>query len=132
MPELTKAQVTDLAARIEDALNDVLKEDGLTATINGGRFDPTVGTFEPKLTISARGAERREFELSIDLFDGFTADDWQAEFTTREGTYRLDRCYPQRPKWAFGATKVDDGQRYKFTEDQVLRALGRPVIRPLG
>lgn len=112
---MSKAAAKDLGAAIEDALADLAEEHGLKIEMKGGRYDPQVGTYEPKITLSIDGAEEREFGLVSSAF-GLKPGDYGARFDYNGSTFRLTGLSTRRPKYPVIATKLADQKRYKLPE----------------
>jgi hypothetical protein len=127
--EMTKQFVQQLAREAEEALKAVAEKHGLTVRYAGGKYDPTAGTFTPKVEFANADSGQKKFEQFARGF-GFTPEDYDAEFTTTNGTYRLVGLNPRAPKYPVLARNVRDGKTYKMPERIVLAAMGRPVNEP--
>lgn len=122
---------TTISRAAEEALKAVAEQYGLTLTIKGGKFDPSVGTFSPKVEFSVGDAGRKAWEASVGLLysnypaQWLTAEDFGATFTSQGKTYELVGINLRAPKFPINAKCLTDGKTYKLTEAGVKRGLGR-------
>ena len=121
------------------ALQEVAKKFGLTIKMQGGKYDPTVGTFAPKVEFAIEGANEKEFVQSLKYLRtnrGFGANEKQwlfpedlgVEFKRGSDTLKLVAIHTNRPKYPFECEIVSvgsKGKRILLTEEGVMQALGR-------
>jgi len=125
---------TDIIKASEVALQEVAKQFGLTLTIKGGKFDPVTGTFAPKVEFAVEGADRNEWDASVNLLysnhptQWLTKDDFGATFTSGGKTYELVGINLRAPKFPINAKCLTDGKTYKLTEAGVKRSMGRGEV----
>jgi len=113
------AKVIDAALR--EAAEMVAEDLGLNVKVGGGRFDPAVGEFKPKVVFSLSGAEERAFAQVAPLFD-LTAEDYGRTVTYGGKEFRLVGLSTRRPKYpVVGEAR---GKRFKLP-DSVLAPLAR-------
>ena len=72
---LDRAAAKQIGAALEEALQMVAEDLGLNVQIKGGRFDPEVGEFKPKVVFALDGAEEREFAVLAGSF-GLKPEDY--------------------------------------------------------
>jgi len=121
-----------IANEVEKALKEVAERLGLNVTLSGGKFDPSVGTYMPKVEFAVQGAARVDFEQSIKFLysnrgDGawLFAADYEAPITLKGEQFLLTGINLRKPKFAIEVTKVTTGEKYGITEEALKRALGR-------
>lgn len=112
---IDKSAARQISEVTEAVLKRAAEELGLEVKVSGGKYDPTVGTFAPKVEFSLSGAKEREFELMARSF-GLKPEDYGATLTTRTGTYMLEGLNPRRRKYPVEAKDVVTGQMYKLPE----------------
>lgn len=66
--------------------------------------------------------ERLLFEAVAEAF-GLSRSDFGREFTTDRHRFRITGLDPRRPKYPISAERLPDRQPFKFSAEQVLRAL---------
>ena len=134
MTQITKIDrkaAQDISKATELALKAVAEQFGINVAIKGGKFDPTTGTFSPKIEFSVEGASRLEWENTVHLLRSNWTDQWlKAEdfgaiITSQGKKYELVGINLRAPKFPINAKCLTDGKTYKLTEAGVKRALGR-------
>lgn len=121
METIGKREAKVISEAIAQALESVEQELGVKIEVGGGTFDPTVGTFKPKITVSVDGAAKNAFAQDAAYFK-LTADDYEREFTSHGKTYKLVGVKPRSPKYPL-IGEAADGRQYKFT-DAILPQFG--------
>lgn len=122
---IDRAAARKISAATQKALDEVAEELGLTVTVKGGKFDPSVGTYVPKVEFALEGAAEREFARLSLAFDYVGAADYGAilEIGGKQieliGIRRRARTYP------FIGREVGGTKQYKLPEHSVRSALGR-------
>jgi hypothetical protein len=94
MNKIDKAAAKILSQEAITALQEVADRHGLKVEARGGKYDPTTGTYSPKITFSLPDAERKEFALYAPMFD-MTEDDFGKSFTIRNKTYTICGIAPR-------------------------------------
>lgn len=121
MGEVTKmdrAAVKQINAALERAAEEVADQFGLNVKVGGGRFDPTVGTFQPKVEFSVEGSAEREFAELAPMF-GLGPDDHGRLIAWGDRNFRLVGFKPRSPKYPIIAEDEVSGKRYKLPESAV-------------
>lgn len=113
---LDKPTVRKLSADLEAELKEFAEARGLSIEVKGGRFDPTVGTYAPKVEFSLEGAAEREFKLYASHFPfNLPEGSFGAKFDSPSGgTFELVGLNPRRRKYPVTGKRLDDGKLYKF------------------
>jgi hypothetical protein len=119
----------DIAERVQEALEPLGKELGLSFDYKGGRFSSTSLTMKIEAaTLSNDGTvnskESETFKLMAKHY-GFKAEDLGETFEVRGTVYRITGLNTRAHKMPIQADRVHDGAGYKFPVDTVLRAMGR-------
>lgn len=128
---IDKAACIVIAREAEVALQEVAKKFGLTIKMSGGKYDPSVGTYAPKVEFAVEGADMANFAQSVHLLRSnrvrtwLTADDYGVEFTVKGETYKLVGIHLNRPKFPLECKIVGTEKSLLLTEEGVMRALGR-------
>ena len=125
---IDKATARALGEATKDALEAVAASFDMTVKVNGGRYDPTTGTFTPRVTFSQADTARIAFEQLAVLF-GFEKDDYGKEVRLGTGTFRIVGLNTRRQKYPVDLENIKTGSLHKGNDEQVLRALGRKVNR---
>src|SRR5262245_15280564 len=93
---MDRAAINKIVPVLTLAVQSVADDLGLEVKIEGGRFDPELGTFNPKVTFSVGDRERREFAAYAPMFNLDPEADYQAEFKDGRGqTYILVALKPR-------------------------------------
>jgi hypothetical protein len=123
LTQIDKAAAKAIAAACQKALESVAAEFGLTVEQKGGKYDPTGGTYEPKMVFTlptvATAAVRKD--LALYGIDG----EYGTEFTSGGKTYRITGVNFRAQRMPIKADSVTDGRGYKFEAYTVQRALGQ-------
>ena len=122
MEQITKASAKQLAKECEDALKAVAERHGLTVAYKGGRF--TSSTFTPKLEFATPGNDREAFEREASWV-GLEATDFNKVFVYLGESYKIMGINMRARRYPINVKRLSDGQSMKFTEQAVLRGLGR-------
>lgn len=101
------------AARV--ALEQVANDLGLTVKLGGGKYDPTTGTFSPKIEFALPDSDRRGFDANC-MLAGLTPEDFGRTFTNAGKTYRISGINPRAPKYVIQAVDVRTGKTFGFPE----------------
>ena len=129
--KIDKAACGVISKEAEIALQEVAQRFGLAVTIKGGKYDPSVGTYAPKIEFSVEGAQENDFAQSVKLLRSnwrktwLTADDYNLEFELKGDTYKLIGIHLNRPKYPLECQNVNTGKSVLVTEDTLMRVLGR-------
>lgn len=115
-----KADIARLGAAVKAALDAVATEHGITVTVNGGTYDPRVGTFKPRIEFAANDSAEKEWAAYAAMY-GLTAEDFGRTFTSRGRTFTLSGINTRARTAPILATC--DGKTYKFSEDTVAALL---------
>ena len=118
MTAIDKATVRQIAEEAREALQAVAEAHGMTVKVGGGSYDPTIGTFKPKVEFSLGDAERLEFERNAPFY-GFQAEDYGRQFMNPNGTFKIVGFNNRAPKRPILAEHVTTGRRYRFPESAV-------------
>lgn len=128
MTTIGKAEARTLGEATRAALEAVAEEYGLTLKVAGGSYDPHAGTFSPKVTFSAEGAEQAKFAAQcfavgvwIEAEQGvvhLVPSDYRAEFQWAGKRFTLTGVNLRAPKYPLVA-EGEDGKAYKLPEDAV-------------
>lgn len=121
----TKADAKIITEACREALEKVAADLGLTVKIGGGRYDPTVGTFVPKISFSTADSAERLFARLAPSW-GLEPDDIGKRFTSGRRTFTISGIRERARKQPILATD-EGGQTYQFETAAVLRGLGRDV-----
>lgn len=125
--EMNKASVRRLDAELREVILKFAEDRGLKATVGGGKFDPTVGEFKPKVVLKLEGADRRAFEREAGWY-GLEPEDFGKKFDSRGRTFRVTGINSRAQRFPIVGVEVRTGKSFKFSEDAVRSALGRDVI----
>jgi len=121
---IDKTTAKMLGEQAANALQELAERHGLTIEFGGGRYDPTAGTYSPKITFKVADSAEQEFRHYAEMF-GLEADDWQKEFKVGVKTFQISGLATRSRTRPILATSA--GKTYKFTTGAVKRALGRKV-----
>jgi hypothetical protein len=115
MSGIDRNTAEQIGAACKEALAEVAEKFGLTVTLRGGSFDPSVGTFSPKIVFAEYAAM---FLLEPEDFGReFT------EFPTGGRTFKICGIKPRATKRPILATEVVSGKRYAFPSEFVAKQL---------
>lgn len=109
-----KALVQRIAAEVQTALDEVAARHGLTVKVGGGRYDPEVGTFSPKITFTAADAEAKAFAILAPEF-GLKAEDYGRKITVKGRTFKVVGLNPRASRFPLMG-EAEDGRQFKLTE----------------
>lgn len=122
---IDRAAAKKISVATQKALEDVAEELGLTVTVNGGRFDPNVGTYVPKVEFALDGAEEKEFARNSLSFRWLSAADYGAVIEVGGEQLELTAIRTRAPRFPFIGKVVGGTKQYKLPEHAVRAALGR-------
>lgn len=122
--EMDKATVKALAAEMEAALKAVAEKNGVTIKFGGGKYDPTAGTFNPKVTVELPDAKKREFEAYCGIY-GLEPEDFGKSFTVGGKTFTVSGLASGRSSKYPILAMNSNGKEFKFTVEQARKVLGR-------
>jgi hypothetical protein len=112
-------------------MQEVAKHFDVEVKEKGYTYDASGRFFEPKFSVAVKSpdgtAESQqvvEFKRSARMY-GLEPEDFGREFTTRSGTYKILGLKRANRKYPILGECVKTGSGYKFTADQVCRALGK-------
>jgi len=130
METIDRNSVKEINKAVEVALQEVAQRFGLNVKVDGGKFDPTVGVFFPKVEFSVEGSAKKDWEQSVHLLYSnrpvwLTGDDFGAQITYNGRKFELVGINLRAPKFPINAKCLADGKVYKLTEEGVKRAMGR-------
>jgi len=123
-----------IAKEVEKALKEVAERLGLNVSLNGGKFDPQVGTYMPKITFSTQDSARKDFASSVNLLRSnraymgeqwLFAEDYEALVTVKGDEFRVTGINLRKPKFAIEITKTSTGEKYGITEESLKKLLKR-------
>jgi hypothetical protein len=123
-----KANLRRLSDAMREALAPVAERFGVEVFIGGGSYSPSEGTFKPKVEVRTADSEELTFRNGAPLLwpRGLEADDYGRTFSQGGRTFKLASVNLRARKRPVLADS-DDGKRYAFSTDSVLKALGREV-----
>src|SRR4051794_28034538 len=119
---LDKAACKRVVEEARPALEEVAARLGLTVKFGGGKFDPEVGTFSPKIEFAIDGVEERKFRADAWTV-GLEPDDWHREFTTNGKRFRLVGVNPRAPKFALLVEEVATRKKFKLGVTAVAKVI---------
>jgi hypothetical protein len=85
-------------------------------------FDAAFRVSIPLPDGTALDPEKLLFGALAEAF-GLSPDDYGRQFSTGRERFRITGIDPRRPKYPVSAERIPDGQRFKFTTDQVILLL---------
>jgi hypothetical protein len=121
--QMDKAACRAIAAEAKIALEAVAEKMGLSVKVGGGSFDPTTGTFKPKVEFAMDGADRRAFERDAVLV-GLESSDFGRQITVRGKRFTINGINLRASRFPV-VGKGADGKTYRFPEATVLGAFKR-------
>jgi hypothetical protein len=125
MSGIDRNTAEQIGAACKEALAEVAEKFGLTVTLRGGSFDPSVGTFSPKIVFAVADAAKNEFAEYAAMFL-LEPEDFGREFTefpTGGRTFKICGIKPRATKRPILATEVVSGKRYAFPSEFVAKQL---------
>jgi hypothetical protein len=111
-----------LSKATSDALQAVAEQFGVTVQVGGGSFDPTAGTFKPKVIFAESGGAQREWARWAELF-GLLVEDFGAEFTAQGRRFRITGVNTRAKRMPINCEEISTGRTFKFEAESVKRAL---------
>lgn len=117
MEKIDRAAAKKISEALESAAQAVADDLGLSVKVGGGRFDPEVGTFSPKVEFSLADAERREFELNAPLL-GLKQSAYGTMIPHRGGEVKLVGINLRAQRFPI-LVEDGEGKRWKLTEQAV-------------
>lgn len=119
---MDKMKAKMMAADIAAALEAVAKKHGMTVELKGGSYDPTLGTYRPKVEFKSNDSDRVEFERYAQMF-GMKKEAFGHVFTdVRGNSYKVVGIRPSASKRPVLATSMTDGKTYCFPGYVVVRS----------
>ena len=116
---IDKAACKAIDAEARAALEQVAEKLGLTVKLGGGSYDPTTGTYTPRVTFSVDGAEARAW-AQVAALVGLAPDDYGREIAYGGiGRVRLVGINLRARRFPILVERVDDGKVYKVPEASV-------------
>ena len=96
-------------------------------------FDVTFRVSIPLPDGTVLDPERLRFEALAEAF-GLSPADYGRQFSTGREQFRITGIDPRRPKYQVSAERIPDGQRFKFTTEQVALLLQKGIrdVTPKG
>ncbi len=96
-------------------------------------FDAAFRVSIPLPDGTALDPERLRFDALAEAFE-LTSTDCGRQFSTGRELFRITGIAPRRTKYPVSAERIPDGQRFKFTSDQVALLLqkGMRDVTPKG
>lgn len=123
METIGKAEAKQIGEATTAALQEVAERFGLTVQFKGGRYDPTVGTYKPKIEFHAAGSARKSFEEKAWQV-GLKPDDFEKTFASRGEFFQIVGINTRAHRFPIIASKVGQpDRRFKFPEETVRTAL---------
>ena len=118
---MTRENVGRIRSDLDEALTKVAEKYGLTLKIEGGRFDPSGGTFSPKITFVCATADGipADFAQFAPRY-GLEPSDYGKTFTTGGETYALCGIKPRNRKYPIVARCIKGRGKFKFTASVVV------------
>lgn len=115
-----RINVNSVADDAGEALKAVAEHYGLILKPGRGTYDPSAGTFTTKWIFVCEGEDGvpADFARNAPRY-GLTVEDYNREFSTHTGTYRVTGINPRRRKYPISAKCVKTGKGYKFTQQAV-------------
>lgn len=123
MEKMDKAAAVKLGAATTAKLQELAKELGLELTVNGGKYDPTRGTYAPRVEFSIPGVGNAAIEKDLKLF-GITGDQ-HTTFVSGNRTFQITGVNFRAKAYPINAKDLMDGKTYKFAARLVLASLGQ-------
>lgn len=123
LTQIDKAAAKAIAEACQKALDGVARDFGLDLTMKGGAYDPTGGTYQPKMVFTLPAVANAAVASDLELF-GITGE-FGTEFVSGGKTYRITGVNFRARSMPIKATCVADGKSYKFEAYAVQRALGQ-------
>lgn len=114
---MDRMKASAIAADAAIALQQVADKHGVQVTVGGGRYDPNVGTFKPKVEFSEPDAQRREFERNAPRFN-LTGADYKRAIYFRGEKYALVGLNTRAPSYPLIVER--GGKRFKMPETALL------------
>ena len=121
MDKVTAKQLGDAS---RDALERIAEQFGMQVKVAGGRYDPTLGTFTPKVVFSETDSDERKFAEYATMV-GVAPDDFGKEFRHAGERFKVTGVNPRAQRLPILASRLRDGRTFKFTSRAVLAALAR-------
>lgn len=119
---LDKTTASQIGADVEAALQAVAEKHGLTLSYRGGTYDPTAGTYKPRIQFTTSDGAENEFRQYATLY-GLEADDFGREFKAGSRRFRISGLAPRSRTRPILAEEIGTGKTYKFTADGAAQAL---------
>jgi hypothetical protein len=119
---MDKATVRQIAEAAEEALQAVAERFGLSVERKGGKYDPSVGTFDARFLFSAGDAAAKEWTRWASLLDSrLTPEDFGRSFKSGGRTFVVSGANPRATKRPVLAD--EGGRTYAFPAAAVASAL---------
>lgn len=110
-----------ISAACEEALQEVAERFGLTVSLRGGSFDPSAGTYKPKVEFAMADSAEKSFARDCryiyadgDFDKPLVPSDFGAEFVSQGRTFKVVGVNLRAPKFPILAEDVANGQTYTF------------------
>jgi len=124
---MDKASVKALSGAVAQALSAVAEEYGIQFKSKGGKYDPTTGTFSPKVEFSLEDSGARAFAQDVRAFSWLSVSDYGRKFTSGGREFTLVGLNLRAPKFPIKALDSGDGKTYRMTEASLRSALNVEV-----
>lgn len=120
-----RTTVRSVGERIQDALDNLASELGITVRYTGGRFSADNATLRLELAIvdgegNARTKDRQDFIRYAPMF-GLDVTDLGKKFVFRKEEYEISGLARKSYKYPVLAKRTSDGKVFKFPVDAVKR-----------
>jgi len=130
--QFNKPTCKSLRTAVEVKLQELAKEYGVNIKTGNGTFGDSYFNFKVEAsTVNDNGTvmnkDAEEFKLFAHVYH-LEPTDLGREFHFRGDIYKIRGLSSRSTKFPILAAKVSDGKTFKFPEDAVLKALGKPVV----
>lgn len=136
--QFDKQSCRTLAIAVEEALQKVAKEFGVSIKRKGGSYSPTNYTVKIEASIIGKGGivisrEAEDFKSYCQMYN-LKPTDLGKTFTSDDGVkYKIKGLSTRSRKYPIIVKNLNNGKTFKFPERMVQRSLGRKVkvVEPL-
>ena len=119
---MNKALARQIGEETQAALAAVAAKHGLVVTVAGGKFDPNLGTFSPKIEYAAPGSAQKEWDRYCKLI-GLEPEDFGTTVVLSGKAFTLTGITLRRR--AYPVDAECGGKSFKLSTDHVLAGKAR-------